>query len=55
MERFLLLYDEIDEYVGLLRHLVVGLAAEGAQIAGQAAGSMIVLLTALQIRLRGLN
>ena len=55
MERLLLVMDEVDEYVGLLRHLVVGVAADCSNLASRATGTLATQLVLLQIRIRGLN
>jgi hypothetical protein len=55
MERFLLAMDEVDEYLGLVRHLVVGVAADCSDLASRATGTVAAQLIQLRIRIRGLN
>ncbi|HEV7631751.1 MAG TPA: hypothetical protein VGO41_02105 [Steroidobacteraceae bacterium] len=70
MERFLLAMDEVDEYLGLVRHLVVGVAADCSDLASRAiialprytsrplevaTDSVAAQLIQLRIRIRGLN
>ncbi len=55
MERFLLVLDEVDEYVGLVRHLVVGVAADCSELASRATDSMAAQLILLKVRIRSLN
>jgi len=55
MERFLLVMDEVDEYLGLVRHLVVGVAADCSDLASRATDTVSAQLVQLRIRIRGLN
>ena len=55
MERLLLVMDEVDEYLGWARHLVVGVAADCSELASRTTGTVAAQLILLQIRIRGLN
>ncbi|MEP7312347.1 MAG: hypothetical protein ABI859_07170 [Pseudomonadota bacterium] len=47
--------DEVDEYLGWVRHLAAGVAADCSDLASRAAGTVAAQVTRLQIRFQDLN